>query len=116
MIDMKNIMAPVGLILILAAVAAPFFLRDYAWAMDAYRYVYGAGAVILLVSRLMRGGRSSDMKQRRLERIEVWVAVIFCVATVFLFYPGAELRDWIAFTLAGAALQAFASLRVMGKR
>ena len=97
---MKNLIVPFGLLLILLATVAPFFLRDYEWAL------------ILLIARLMQRRTASDLRLRRLYRLEVWVAVIFCVAAFFLFYPGAELRDWIAFTLAGAALQAYTSIAI----
>lgn len=109
---MKNIIAPFALLLILLATAAPFFLRGYAWAIDSYRYVFCAGAVILLAVRLLQRRTSSDMRLKRLYRLDTWVGVIFCVAGVFLFYPGAQLRDWIAFTLAGAALQAYTSIAI----
>ena len=104
---------PSGLLLILAATAAPFFLSGHDWAQEAYPYVYIAGALILLVSRLFqKHPKTDDLRLRRLYRLEVWVAVIFCVAAFFLFYPGAALRDWIAFTLAGAALQAYTSIAI----
>lgn len=96
----------------MAATAAPFFLSAWQPAMDYYRYVYSAGAVILLIARFIQGRSSSDLKLRRLYRLEIWEAVIFCVAAVFLFYPGAQLRDWVAFTLAGAALQAYTSIAI----
>ena len=109
---MKNIIVPLGLLLILLATIAPFFLRQFEWAQASFRYVYSAGALVLLVARLMNRRRATDLRLRRLYRLEVWVAVIFCVAAFFLFYPGAELRDWIAFTLAGAALQAYTSIAI----
>lgn len=109
---MKNLIVPFGLLLILLATVAPFFLRDYEWALTSYRYVFAAGAAILLIARLMQRRTASDLRLSRLYRLEVWVAVIFCVAAFFLFYPGAELRDWIAFTLAGATLQAYTSIAI----
>ena len=90
---MKNLIVPFGLLLILLATVAPFFLRDYEWALTSYRYVFAAGAVILLIARLMQRRTASDLRLRRLYRLEVWVAVIFCVAAFFLFYPGASRLD-----------------------
>lgn len=103
---------PVGLILILVATVAPFLFIGEAWADPAYRYVYAAGALILLVARLFSPFRGSDMRLKRLHRIEAWSAVFFCVAAVFLFYPGATLRDWIAFTLAGGVIQVITSIAI----
>ena len=63
---MKNLIVPFGLLLILLATVAPFFLRDYEWALTSYRYVFAAGAVILLIARLMQRRTASDLRLRRL--------------------------------------------------
>ncbi len=104
--------APVALLAVLLATLVPFFMRDTAWALACYRYVYSAGALGLLLVRLFTPYRGTDFRLKRLHRIESWSAVFFCAAAVFLYYPGAELRDWLAFTLAGAALQIFTSLAI----
>lgn len=109
---MKNLIVPFGLLLILLSTVTPFFLRDYAWALSSFRYVYCAGALIVLIARLLQKRPTTpDFRLRRLYRLEVWVAIIFCVAGFFAFYS-AELRDWIAFTLAGAAFQAYTSIAI----
>ena len=109
---MKNLIVPFGLILILLATIAPFFLRDQAWALDSFRYVYCAGALTVLLARILqKRPATDDLRLRRLYRLEVWVAIIFCVAGFFAFYS-TGLRDWIAFTLAGAALQAYTSIAI----
>ena len=109
---MKNLIATIGLLLILLATVAPFFLRDYSWALDSFRYVYCAGAIIVLIARILqKRPATKDLRLRRLYRLEVWIAIIFCVGAFFAFYS-AELRDWIAFTLAGAALQAYTSIAI----
>lgn len=109
---MKNLIVPFGLLLILLATVTPFFLRDCQWAVDAFRYVYCAGAVIVLLARiLIRHPATTDLRLRRLYRLEVWIAIIFCVGGFFAFYS-TGLRDWIAFTLAGAALQAYTSIAI----
>lgn len=105
-----GILTPVALLLVLAATVTPFFLRDVPYATAAYPYVYSAGALLLLLCRLFDGRKAADLRLRRLYRLEVWEAIIFCVAAAFLFMPGAEMRDWIAFTLAGAALQCYTSI------
>ena len=110
---MTNLIAPLGLMLILLATAAPFFLRNWSVALDCYGYVYAAGALLLLAARLLvKRRKTSDLRLRRLYRLEVWVAIIFCVGAFFIFYNQGGLRDWIAFTLAGAALQAYTSIAI----
>lgn len=110
---LTDIASPVALLLILAATAVPFVLRGNATAMEVYRYVYAAGALALLLARLFTPVRGiSDLRLRRLMRIESWSAVFFCTASFFSFYQPCELRDWVAFTLAGAALQVFTSIAI----
>ena len=56
-------------------------------------------------------GRSTDARLKRLHRIESWSAVFYCAAAFLLFYTH-ELRDWLAFTLAGAAIQIITSIAI----
>ena len=113
---MSNVVAPIGLLLVLFATAVPFFLHSQAWAMASYRYIFGPGAVTVFVARIFAQSKVGDLRLRRLYRLEVWIGIIFMVATFFLFYPGAELRDWMAFTLAGAALQVYTSLAIPARK
>lgn len=106
------ILSPVALLLVLASTAAPFFLSSYAAVQKIYPYIYSAGGLLLLVCRLFDGRSSTDMRLKRLYRLDVWVAIIFCVAAFFLFYNPGQLRDWIAFTLAGAVVQIYTSLAI----
>lgn len=110
---LTDVVGPVALLLILAATAVPFLLRGSEAAMAAYRYVYAAGAVALLLARLFTPTSGiADLRLRRLMRIESWSAVFFCAASFFSFYEPRELRDWVAFTLAGAALQVYTSIAI----
>ena len=109
---LATIGAPVALLTILLATLVPLFLREYAWAVASYKYVFSAGALALLLVRLFTPFRGEDLRLKRLHRIESWSGIFFCAGAVFLFYPGAELRDWLAFTLAGAALQIFTSIAI----
>ena len=102
---------PAGLLLVLAATVVPFFLGDRQWAADSYPYVYSAGALMLLLIRLFTPYRGSDARLKRLHRIESWSAVFYCAAAFLLFYTH-EMRDWLAFTLAGAAIQIITSIAI----
>lgn len=109
---MSNVVAPTGLLLVLFATVVPFFLHSQAWAMAAYPYIYAAGAAAVFLARIFSQQKGGDLRLRRLRRMEAWIGIIFLVASFFLFYPGAELRDWMAFTLAGGALQVYTSLAI----
>ena len=110
---MNNVLAEIGLILVFIATGAPFFLADIRWAMEAYPYVYAAGALCCLVARCFVPYRGSDLRLKRWYRIQLWSAIIFCAGAGFLFWPDQTGRDWIAFTLAGAVLQFIASVMII---
>lgn len=109
-------LATIGLLLIAIATAEPLILHPEDLLPGAetvwYKYLYGAGAVIMLLCRLFTRHQESDIRLRRLYRIENWSAIFFCAGTFFLFYPQAKARDWLAFTLAGAAIMIFTSLMI----
>lgn len=104
--------APLALLMIFLATLVPFFLMGQQWAREAFPYVYSAGALALLLVRLFTPFKGSDMRLKRWHRIESWTAIIFCVGAFFLFYNPHQLRDWLAFTLAGAVLQAITSIAI----
>lgn len=101
-----------GMLLIAAGIILPFFIgiNNY-----TFKIIYAAGALLLLVGRLLAPDHSKNLRLRRLHRLESWSALIFCVGAFFLFYnqPGTPaLRDTIAFTLAGAAIQIYTSIMI----
>ncbi len=104
--------APMALLVIFLATLVPFLLMDNEVACEAFPYVYSAGALALLLVRLFTPFKGTDLKLKGWHRIESWTAIIFCVAAFFLFYNPHQLRDWLAFTLAGAVLQAITSIAI----
>lgn len=102
--------ATAGLLLIAAAIVIPLLTGNLRG--EAFRYVYVAGALLVLAGRLFSPYRGNDMRIKRLHRIESWAALFFCAGAVFLFYPGASMRDALAFTLAGGAIQIFTSIMI----
>ena len=97
-----------GLLAIAVATLLPILRLGVPW----FRYLYAAGALLTLVGRIItvRIYNGAPLRVRRLGRMEFWAAVVFAVGTFFLFWPGAGPTDWLAFTLAGAALQTYASI------
>lgn len=104
--------APMALLVIFLATLVPFLLMDNVVAREIFPYVYSAGALALLLVRLFTPFKGTDLKLKGWHRIESWTAIIFCVAAFFLFYNPHQLRDWLAFTLAGAVLQAITSIAI----
>ena len=98
----------VGMLLIVAGTLMPIWRLDN----NIYKYVYAVGAVMLLVSRLFNPYRGTDLRLKRLVRIESWSAIFFCVAAFFMFYDPTTARDWLAFTLAGGVIQVYTLIMI----
>ena len=104
-------LAPVGLLLIAVAAVVPVFSGSF-YSLEWARWLYAAGALWLLLTRLFAPYRGSDMRMRRLVRMQAWSALFFVAGAVFLFVPGTAPRDWLALTMAGAAVQIIASVMI----
>lgn len=108
--------ATFGLLLLCAALVAPFAISNEMSGLAIYKWIYAAGALISLVARLVGAtdpGYSARL--RRIRRMEFWAGVAFGVGAALWFYterrvgpfagPLAVLRSTIMFTLAGAVIQ-----------
>lgn len=100
----------VGLLMVAAGVMMPILSNDI--LSNTFRYIYSAGAVLTLLSRVFQAAppAGTPIRIKRLLRLESWSALLFCVAAFFAFYSAPQLRDWLAFTLAGAAIQIYSSI------
>lgn len=98
----------VSMLMIVAATLMPIILPGN----TVFRYVYAIGAAVLLVSRIFAPYRGNVLRVKRLYRIEFWSSIFFCAAVFFLFYDDAQKTDWLAFTLAGGALQIYTSIMI----
>ena len=99
----------IGMLLIAAGTVMPLLTQG---GSDLFKYIYGSGAVMLLIGRLFSSYNGDNIRIKRLYRIETWSAIFFCVAVFFMFYEGAGARDWLAFTLAGGAIQIYTSIMI----
>lgn len=100
----------IGMLLIAAGTVMPLLMQDA--SSDLFKYVYGGGAAMLIIGRLFTSYNGDNVRLKRLYRIETWSAIFFCVAVFFMFYEGAGARDWLAFTLAGGAIQIYTSIMI----
>lgn len=98
----------IGLLAIVVATLVPLLNQgfDHPW----YRYAYAAGAALVLIGRLFTPYTGTHPRMKRLHRLEAWSGIFFCVAAFFMFYDPRSNRDWLAFTLAGGAVQVIATL------
>lgn len=110
---MKKI-SPILLIIGLLAVATGVMMpiMSHNFENEAFKWVYAAGAILSLTARLFQPAppAGTPLKIKRLMRMESWSALLFCVAAFFAFYSAPVYRDWLAFTLAGAAIQIYSTV------
>lgn len=98
----------IGLLLIVIGTALPLF---HVLGIPV-RVIYSIGALTVLVGRLFAPSvKGVSLRVRRLCRLEIWVGIIFCAGAFFMWYMPQRM-DWMAFTLAGAAVQVYVSMAV----
>ncbi|MDE6802504.1 MAG: hypothetical protein K2J06_07035 [Muribaculaceae bacterium] len=102
------ILYTLGLLCIGVATLIPIVHGGFGF--EWFRYLYAAGAVMVVVGRLFSHYTGKHTRMKRLRRMESWSSIIFCVAAFFLFYDKGNNRDWLAFTMAGAAVQVIATI------
>lgn len=103
-----SILGGIGLLLILGGIFIPFFTGPHE---VYYKYIFGAGALINLVGRIMTVYHGRNIRIKRLLRIETWAALFFAVAVYFMF-ADPDPRNWIVFVLAGGVLMAYTSFMI----
>lgn len=105
---LTNILIYGGLLAIAAGLIMPMFMGVQG---IAFKIVYSAGAVAALAGRLMSPYKGSNLRVKRLVRLQVWSALFFIVAAAMLWYSRST-QDWMAFTLAGALVQCYVSIAI----
>lgn len=108
--NLSLILVILGMLAIAAGIVMPLFTHDI--SSDWFRYIYSAGALLLLTGRLISPYEGKDLRLKRLYRIEAWAALFFCVAAFMLFYNPYSIRDGLAFTLAGGLIQCYTSIMI----
>ncbi len=95
----------VGMLLIMAMAVLPLLLPMEQWM----RWVFAAGAALVLISQLLTPNRGANLRLRRLHRIGIIAALLYCVSAATTFYRQGT-TDWVGILMAGAALQIYVSL------
>lgn len=96
-----------GMLLLLVAAVLPIVRLGGA---DVWRWLFAAGAAVVLICRIVQPKDAPTIRARRLKKMEFWSGVVWAVGAFFVFYPKAGPTDWLAFFLAGGVLEAYASL------
>ena len=111
---MNYLISIIALLLIMAATVIPFTSLSYYAPVTHFalwRYIYALGAIVFLLTRILAGNPFTELRLKRLQRMQFWAGATFCVAAFFIFYMP-QANDWIAFTLAAAVLQAYSTFMI----
>ena len=104
-----NLVLCVGMLVLLASAFLPIVGVRWDWL----RWAFAAGAVMTLVSQVLMPVASENFRVRRLGRMNVWSAILHCVSAACLFIHDESMqKSWVAFLLAGAVLQIYATLMI----
>ena len=103
----------IGLLVMLVMAVMPLFNMTAEWV----RWVYAAATLVVLLSRLFAPCPADTLRVRRLHRISIVSALLFCASAAALFVPkwstawAASMNgnEWVAFLLAGAILHLYTS-------
>ncbi len=102
---MCSLLGSLGLLIIAIGVVIPIIEGGFPES-PLYKWLYTAGAAVCLVASLFnKAPAGAELRVRRWTRIEGWSSLFFCAGAFFLWFPGSTVRDWLAFTLAGAVIR-----------
>jgi len=105
--NLSGILVIVGL-LMMAVMAVTPLLVNHSINLELMRWIYAAGAIIVLAGRLVGAYRGPSFRLRRLHVILIFSALLYCASASMMFiFQGTN--NWIAFLLAGLIVQLYAS-------
>lgn len=115
-IEIQNITLAVATLVLLVTAALPIFGVVSDWT----KYAFAFGAVLALAERFTERYKGNNLRIRRLYRMGKVSAMFYCVSAFFQFNTAWNVntgqtwgnRDWLAFLLAGALLQIYASFAI----
>lgn len=100
----SDILVLIGLLVMAVMALLPLLNINQEWM----RWAFAAGAVIVLLARVLGIYRGPQLRIRRLHRILISSGILYCVSALMMFLSRGT-NDWIAFLLAGIVMQAYAS-------
>lgn len=98
-----GILVVVGLLAMLVMAALPLLNINLEWM----RWAFAAGALLVLVGRVLGYYRGPSLRIKRLHRILVTSGLLYCVSALMMFISRGT-NDWIGFLLAGLVVQIYA--------
>ena len=108
-----NIALMLGMLVILALALLPLLNVAEPWM----RWAFAAAAIVVLavrVAQAVRLGDCDNLRIRRLYRINIVSALMFCASAVMFWNKGQTewSTNWVAFLMAGAALMMYVGFAI----
>lgn len=102
--SVSGIMLVIGLLIMAIMALLPLLNINHMWM----RWAFAAGAFLVLVGRIIGIYRGPSLRVKRLHRILISSAILYCASALMMFISRGT-NDWIAFLLAGLVMQMYAS-------
>lgn len=102
--SVSSIMLVIGLLIMAIMALLPLLNINHMWM----RWAFAAGALIVLVGRIIGIYKGPSLRVKRLHRILISSAILYCASALMMFISRGT-NDWIAFLLAGLVMQMYAS-------
>lgn len=104
---LSDILIIVGLILMVVIAVMPL-ITNGSGDIELMRWIFTTGAIIVLAGRLIGVYQGPSLRIKRLYGILIFSALLYCASASMMFiFEGTN--NWIAFLLAGLAVQIYAS-------
>ena len=101
---LSDILVIIGLLIMAVMALLPLLNINQEWM----RWTFVAGALIVLVARFLGVYRGPSLRIKRLHHLLIISALLYCASGSTMFISQGT-NDWIAFLLAGLAMQCYAS-------
>ena len=102
--QLSNVLVLIGLLVMFVMAVMPILNLNQEWM----RWAFAVGAVTVLVGHLMGTYNGPSLRIKRLHRILITSAIMYCASAVMMFLSRGT-NDWIGFLLAGVVVQVYAS-------
>ena len=106
-IIISNILVIIGLLIMVITAVLPL-LVNLNINVELMRWGFTAGAMMVLVGRLIGMYRGPSLRIKRLHGILIFSGLLYCASASMMFiFQGTQ--NWIAFLMAGLVVQMYAS-------
>ena len=102
--NISSVLVLIGLLVMAVMALMPLLNLN----RECMRWVFAAGAVIVLAARVMGVYNGPSLRIKRLHRILIFSGVLYCASALMMFFSRGT-NDWIGFLLAGVMVQLYAS-------